>query len=141
MAKHLLLVLCLSFAACTSVPSGTPERFTAFDAIELWEKGEILILDVRSERERQRGVPREHVVSIQYGPSEWSGTVKDEESAKFLKAVLQINPGMKPVAVLCQYGVRAEAANRILAQNGIRAYTIVDGYLGNQNGPGWKSLE
>jgi rhodanese-related sulfurtransferase len=138
---RLLLVLCLTLVACASVPSGTTERFTAFDAMELWEKDEVLLLDVRSELERRKGAPQKRVASVQYGPDRWNGTVDDTETSRFIEAVRRINPDGKPIAILCQYGVRAEAAHRVLAQNGITARTIADGYLGNQNGPGWKSLE
>lgn len=130
-------MLLLALAACT--PTTAPEGILAIDAIERHERGEIIVVDVRAAREVLAAFPKHALVHIQFGPDEW-GAVAEEEARAFAEKLQAVMDG-RPVALLCQYGVRSAAAAEALKRRGIAAQTITDGYLGNRQGPGWRAWE
>ncbi len=131
------LALLLAIAACA--PHLAPEGILAIDAIERHERGEIVVVDVRSAREVLAGFPKRSFVHIQFGANEWR-PVTVEDARAFAEQVRSLMD-RRPIALLCQYGVRSAAAAEALNRYGISARSITDGYLGNNHGPGWRAWE
>ncbi|MBM3539490.1 MAG: rhodanese-like domain-containing protein [Alphaproteobacteria bacterium] len=128
----------LVVGACTI--AGDETGILAADAARAHERGEILLVDVRSGPERLSGMPR-GAVHKQFGPDTWTGTVSTAEAAALVDAIRDLSEARKPVVFLCQSGIRsARAANEMKVQ-GLAALTVTDGYLGNVHGPGWKIRE
>lgn len=126
----------LFLLGCAYVPQ---EGISSFDALRLHEEGRLVVIDVRPSAEILRSLPKRPLVHIQYGPDEW-GAVAENDARAFAEKVRSASDG-KPIALLCQYGVRSAAAAAALRERGIAAQNITDGYLGNNHGPGWRASE
>ncbi len=99
------------------------------------------MIDVRSADERHGRLSKLSMPHIQFGPDGWTGRVDEEEIAAFAERVKAVGQGTKPVALLCQQGVRSGYAADALKRHGLNVTSVVDGYLGNGRGPGWKAWE
>jgi rhodanese-related sulfurtransferase len=136
MRHRWLAVLCLP--SCVSqVPFDAPP---AAEAIERYERHEIIVVDIRSAAEVLSAFPKHALIQIQFGPDQW-GSVTEEQVAAFIRRLAPFMSGGSPVFLLCQYGVRSETASRLLARRGLSVTNIKDGYLGNSYGPGWRAWE
>ncbi len=131
-AHDLVLVSCAQIDETDSIIS--------LDAITAYERGAIVVVDVRSVRERHGGIPKFAMPHVQFGPDTWSAA-SDGDRVTFVARIRAVVPNDRSVALLCQAGIRSLAAAAALREHGIVALNIRDGYLGNSHGPGWKAWE
>jgi sulfur dioxygenase len=109
-------------------------------ACEWWEKGEAVLVDVRTDAEREwvGFVPG----AVPLAWKQWPGMTMNAAFDAGIKAA--VPPGKKAV-LMCRSGVRSIAAARRAAELGIEAYNILEGFEGDpdENGQrgcrgGWR---
>lgn len=102
------------------------------------------LVDVRGPTERRRdGLPKHQHHWIPFGADRWMGGASEQRES-FLREVLTIlGPASEAprLIIICSVGVRSEAAARILAAAGYDASNLQDGWIGNDMGPGLRSVE
>jgi glyoxylase-like metal-dependent hydrolase (beta-lactamase superfamily II)/rhodanese-related sulfurtransferase len=109
-------------------------------ACEWWKKGEAVLVDVRTDAEREwvSFVPG----AVPLAWKQWPGMTMNAAFDAGIKAA--VPPGKKAV-LMCRSGVRSIAAARRAAELGIEAYNILEGFEGDpdENGQrgqrgGWR---
>lgn len=133
----LLLVSCAGGCATTGVERG----MSSFEALGKHERGEIVVVDVRSAEERAGRLPRGPVLHVQFGPDRWRNDITFDQETAFVRKIERLAARGKPLVLLCQYGVRSGAAVRALRRHRVEARSVEDGYLGNELGPGWAAWD
>lgn len=124
---------------CAAVSIQGKGSISSFDALQLLEKGEALIVDTRAEYEKGAGVPRIAATKIQFGPDDFLvRPASEKEKDEFVGKINKLNAGGKKILLLCQYGVRSESARQALAQAGIKAFSVAGGWLGRDGQTGLK---
>ncbi len=108
------------------------EDLTAEEAQAKAERGDLLLIDVRSPQEwRQTGIPASAVPV----------TIHQAGGAQaFYKAILDVVDGdpSRPIAVICARGNRSIKAFQFLKAQGFTAVSNVgEGMFGNGKAPGW----
>lgn len=95
-------------------------------ACQWWQAGEAVLLDVRSDAERDwvGFVPG----AVPLAWKQWPGMVMNTDFDAGLQAAV---PAGKKVVVLCRSGVRSIAAARRAAELGREAYNILEGFEGD----------
>jgi rhodanese-related sulfurtransferase len=95
-------------------------------ALALWQSGEAVLVDIRSDAEREwvGFVPGAAVVAWK----QWPGMAINSEFDNNLKAVV---PAGKKVLLLCRSGVRSIAAARRATELGMQAYNVLEGFEGD----------
>jgi rhodanese-related sulfurtransferase len=79
---------------------------------------------------------------VVYGMDRWRGVPSQAESSAFLLEIAhRIGPPGARLLVLCSVGVRSEVATRVLRGANYRADNVMDGWLGNDMGPGLRANE
>lgn len=118
--------------ACVSLEP--VQRVESFDLIDRHHRKEILLIDVRPQKEiHERGTVRD-AVSIPLGNSPEDHRAFAEQARKLWEI------DRRPIALICRVGLVAERAASTLVENGIAPVIVVsDGYEGSGNGPGWMS--
>ena len=136
--KAFLGLFVVLFAACATLSTSDGGSVSSFDAIQLLERGEAVLVDTRAEYERKSGMP--HMANqIQFGPDDFRGRpASEKEMAEFVAKIGKLDVGGKKILLLCQYGVRSESARQALAQAGIQAFSIAGGWLGRSGQTGLK---
>ena len=134
-AGTVLLPVLMELAACAAPASLSPPalELSAVDAYEISQRGDLLILDIRPKRERDRDGAPLGVRSIPY-PDNYN------QREEFVSAVLvQTNSDRdRPIALICSRGVASRAAQNLLLRASFRAvHTIKGGFLGDEIDPGW----
>lgn len=123
----LLLVLLLPLPAAAANDLLPPQ-----EAWALAEKGELLIIDVRTPPEwAWTGVPRTAARANWWQVAGSNG---------FLKDVMELTNGDRDrrIALICARGVRSSEAARFLQSKGFTNVSdIGEGMLGSRTGPGW----
>ncbi len=127
------LTVALFAAALTiSPPAAADHRLQPAEAHALAEAGDILLVDVRAEREwRLSGVPAGARTLSMHGTKGLRGL---EE------ALLQVTDGDhdRPIVLLCAQGVRSDRASDWLAARGWRdVHDVAGGLFGHGSEPGW----
>jgi rhodanese-related sulfurtransferase len=90
---------------------------------------EFLIVDIRPAAERaEEGHPPES-----FHRPYWAVFGHDQAFGDDVRRAAQ----GRPVAVLCRAGVSSRYAASTLRASGLTAYSIEDGFAGNERGPGW----
>ncbi len=94
-----------------------------------WQAGEAVLVDVRSDAEREwvGFIPQATPVAWK----QWPGMVMNP---LFDQALLAAVPSDKKVLLLCRSGVRSIAAARRATELGLQAYNILEGFEGNPDG-------
>jgi glyoxylase-like metal-dependent hydrolase (beta-lactamase superfamily II)/rhodanese-related sulfurtransferase len=95
-------------------------------AYDWWQKGEAVLLDVRSDAEREWVGFIPGAVSLAW--KQWPGMVPNASFDDGVKAA--VPPGKKAV-LLCRSGARSAAAARRATEFGIEAYNILEGFEGD----------
>jgi sulfur dioxygenase len=110
-------------------------------ACQWWQQGDAVLVDVRSDAEREWVGFVPGAVDVAW--KQWPGMVPNPSFDDQLKAA--VPPGRKAV-LLCRSGVRSIAAARRATELGIEAYNVLEGFEGDpdenaQRGKrgGWRS--
>jgi sulfur dioxygenase len=95
-------------------------------AFEWWQKGEAVLVDVRTDAEREwvGFVPG----AVPLAWKQWPGMALNTQFDEGIKAA--VPPGKKAL-LFCRSGVRSTAAARRAAELGIEAYNILEGFEGD----------
>ncbi|NPC56124.1 MBL fold metallo-hydrolase [Caenimonas soli] len=109
-------------------------------ACEWWQKGDAILVDVRTDAEREWVGFVPGAVPLPW--KKWPGMALNEEFDESLKAA--VPPGKKAV-FMCRSGVRSIAAAKRATELGIEAYNVLEGFEGDpdENGQrgkrgGWR---
>nr|WP_235578385.1 rhodanese-like domain-containing protein [Pseudorhodoferax sp. Leaf267] len=102
---------------------------TAELAHRWWQAGEAVLVDVRTDAEREwvGFVPGALAVAWK----QWPGMAMNEDFDSALRAAV---PEGGKVLLLCRSGVRSVAAARRATELGIEAYNILEGFEGDPDG-------
>jgi glyoxylase-like metal-dependent hydrolase (beta-lactamase superfamily II)/rhodanese-related sulfurtransferase len=95
-------------------------------AYEWWQKGEAVLVDVRTDAEREWVGFVPGAVAVAW--KQWPGMALNNTFDEAIKAA--VPPGKKAV-MLCRSGVRSIAAARRASELGIEAYNILEGFEGD----------
>lgn len=104
----------------------TPELAYAW-----WQAGEAVLVDIRSDAEREwvGFVPG----AVPLAWKQWPGM---QMNAGFDAGIQAAVPSGKKAVLLCRSGVRSIAAARRATELGIEAYNVLEGFEGNADGNG-----
>ncbi len=105
-----------------------PDRLSAEQALEMSQKGELTIIDVRTPMEWMRS-----------GVAEGALTITPQNPA-FMQELNEAVGGdlSKPIALICATGNRTAMIQRFLREQGYSAVAdISEGMMGNFSAPGW----
>jgi sulfur dioxygenase len=100
-------------------------------ACRWWQSGEAVLVDVRSDAEREWVGFVPGAVPLPW--KNWPGMQIDPQFGEKLRAA--VPPGKKAV-LLCRSGVRSIAAARRATEMGIEAYNILEGFEGDADEQG-----
>ncbi|MFM9900318.1 MAG: rhodanese-like domain-containing protein [Polaromonas sp.] len=106
-------------------------------AYQWWVAGEVVLVDVRSDAEREwvGFVPG----AVPLAWKQWPGMAMNPDFDEALKAAV---PAGQKVVLLCRSGVRSiAAAQRATQALGLQAYNILEGFEGDANGQGRRNLQ
>lgn len=95
-------------------------------ACEWWQQGDAVLVDVRSDAEREWVGFVPGAVSLAW--KQWPAMVLNEAFDQALKAA--VPPGKK-VMLMCRSGVRSIAAAKRATELGLQAYNILEGFEGD----------
>ena len=95
-------------------------------AYDWWQKGDAVLVDTRSDAEREWVGFVPGAVSLAW--KQWPGMVMNQGFDEGLKAA--VPPGKKAL-LLCRSGVRSIAAARRATELGIEAYNVLEGFEGD----------
>jgi rhodanese-related sulfurtransferase len=135
----------LALGGCTALPETSPPALSITLASDVGEEvaaGAILV-DVRGPTERRRdGVPRQRHHFVTFGQDNFRTAVTPAELQLFLSQMRErAGPPGRPIILLCSVGVRSAEAARGLGLAGYSVSNVMDGWLGNDAGPGLRALE
>ncbi len=99
------------------------------EAYALWQAGDALLVDIRTDAEREWVGFVPGAVALAW--KQWPGMAINAGFGDALKAVV---PSGKKVLLLCRSGIRSIAAAKCATALGIEAYNILEGFEGDPNG-------
>lgn len=105
-------------------------------ACRWWQSGEAVLVDVRTDAEREWVGFIPGAVPLAW--KQWPGMQVD---ANFGEAVRAAVPAGKKVVLLCRSGVRSIAAARRATELGLEAYNILEGFEGDADAEGHRGLK
>ena len=111
--------------------SGYAGDITASLAWQWVQSGEAVLVDVRSDAEREWVGYVPGAIGLAW--KQWPGMAMNAGFDEELKAVV---PAGKKVALLCRSGVRSVAAARRATELGFAAYNILEGFEGDADAQG-----
>ena len=111
--------------------SGYAGDITASLAWQWVQSGEAVLVDVRSDAEREWVGQVPGAIALAW--KQWPGMVMNAGFDEQLKAAV---PAGKKVALLCRSGVRSVAAARRASELGFAAYNILEGFEGDADAQG-----
>jgi rhodanese-related sulfurtransferase len=144
--RSLLLFAAGTVGGCASssgVRDATPSnRIVLAEDLAEGQFANSKLIDVRGETERRRdGIPGIEHTWVPFGPDRWRGMPDAASQADFLRRITEhLAIDNRPLVLICSIGVRSAAAVRLLADHGVGAESIEDGWLGNDFGPGLRRL-
>jgi sulfur dioxygenase len=100
-------------------------------AYEWWQRGDAVLVDVRSDAEREWVGFIPGAVPLAW--KQWPGMAVNSEFGEALKAVV---PRGQKALMLCRSGVRSIAAAKCAADLGIEAYNVLEGFEGDPDEKG-----
>ncbi len=106
-------------------------------ANEWWQKGEAVLVDIRTDAEREwvGFVPNAAVVAWK----QWPGMAINAAFDMRIKALANEHAG-KPLLMLCRSGVRSVASAKRATELGITAYNILEGFEGDPDEAAKRSM-
>lgn len=121
-----------ALAIAAAVPAFAAEGLKPHQAWSKMERGEMLLLDVRTQGEwMQTGVPKNARLVTLSDPRGSSGFVAGAKKA--VRGDLR-----KPVGVICRTGNRSAKAAALLENAGFKTvYDVPEGVVGNARDTGW----
>jgi rhodanese-related sulfurtransferase len=130
--RYLLLsgaaALGMSFASPICLAAGEPPVMSAPEALEAAEKGDVVLVDIRSREEWQETGVAEPALPISM------------HEGGFVQKLLQAMGGdpSRRVALICATGGRTRYVQNVLASNGFgNVIDVAEGMMGSAAGPGW----
>ena len=126
-----LPVASVSTPAPCAAPSGYAGDVTPQLAAAWVANGEAVLVDVRSDAEREWVGYVPGAVALAW--KQWPGMVVD---AGFNAALRAVVPAGQKVVLLCRSGVRSIAAARSATELGLEAYNILEGFEGDPDAQG-----
>ena len=98
-------------------------------AHQWWQSGEAVLIDVRSDAEREwvGFVPG----AVPLAWKQWPGMAMNAGFDEGLRAALQGDHAGKKAVLLCRSGVRSIAAAKRATELGLEAYNILEGFEGD----------
>lgn len=115
----------------TRAAQGYAGDVTPQQAFDLWQQGEAVLVDVRSDAEREWVGYIPGAVGLAW--KQWPGMALNDS---FDASIRQAVPGGKKALLLCRSGVRSIAAARRASELGIEAYNILEGFEGDADAAG-----
>lgn len=118
-----------AIATCLLIaPVATADIVSVPDAIAAMDRGDMILLDIRSKEEwKETGLPEGALAVSLHSP----------DFGQKLSEVLA-RKGARQVGLICATGGRTAHVLKVLDANGIGGVVDVsEGMLGNANGPGW----
>ncbi len=100
-------------------------------ACQWWQAGEAVLVDVRTDAERDWVGLVPGAVPLAW--KQWPGMVMNPTFDQHLKAAV---PAGQKVVLLCRSGVRSIAAARRATELGLEAYNILEGFEGDPDADG-----
>jgi len=104
---------------------------TAAQAYQWWTSGQAVLIDVRSDAEREWVGFVPGAVALAW--KQWPGMAMN---ADFDAGLHTANPEGKKLVLLCRSGVRSIAAAQRATQLGFEAYNILEGFEGDPDANG-----
>ena len=122
------LILILSLTVLTPLSAVAQEKIDAETAQAMAERGDVLLLDIRTPREwKQTGV----------SPLATPLNMRDSTFGTDLMTLIENNRD-KPIALICASGGRSGYLAQVMAEAGFSAvYDVSEGMMGSKAGPGW----
>ena len=130
-ASPSLTVASVPTPASCALPSGYAGDVTPQLAAAWVANGEAVLVDVRSDAEREWVGYVPGAVALAW--KQWPGMVVD---AGFNAALRAVVPAGQKVVLLCRSGVRSIAAARSATELGLEAYNILEGFEGDPDAQG-----
>lgn len=120
---------------CSTHPPVTGSQVLSVDAYEMSRAGRLAIIDIRPIDERVRdGAPTGALSAVYLNDASADG----EAFSRRISQLVQ-DDHARPIALLCRRGITSRAAQKTLAGAGFATvYSIADGFLGSEAGPGWR---
>lgn len=100
-------------------------------AFEWWQRGDAVLIDVRSDAEREWVGFIPGAIPVPW--KQWPGMAPN---ADFDNAIKSVVPEGKRAVLFCRSGVRSIAAAKRAAELGIEAYNILEGFEGDPDAHG-----
>ena len=104
-------------------------------ACQWWQAGEALLVDVRSDAEREWVGFVPGALAIAW--KQWPGMALNPE---FDARIQTASPDPKKLLLLCRSGVRSIAAAQRATTLGLEAYNILEGFEGNPDARGHRGI-
>jgi len=104
-------------------------------ACQWWQAGEALLVDVRSDAEREWVGFVPGALAIAW--KQWPGMALNPE---FDARIQTASPDPKKLLLLCRSGVRSIAAAQRATALGLEAYNILEGFEGNPDARGHRGI-
>jgi rhodanese-related sulfurtransferase len=104
---------------------------TAFD---WWQSGEAVLVDVRTDAEREYVGFVPGAVNVAW--KQWPGMAMNPVFDAQILAAAQSPKGRQKVLLLCRSGVRSVAAAKRATELGLEAYNILQGFEGDLDAEG-----
>ncbi|MDB5260558.1 MAG: hypothetical protein JWN37_789 [Candidatus Nomurabacteria bacterium] len=119
------IVITFCLAACQSIPQTTtpaqktvPTMITTTKVLDLLDKDEVVIVDVRPKQDRKTFPSAYGIHYLQFGPTQWTGKISGRDEENFLRAIYPIyaeaEEAGKMIVLMCDEGVRARVAAQLL---------------------------
>jgi len=104
-------------------------------AYQWWQSGEAVLVDVRSDAEREWVGFVPGALAIAW--KQWPGMALNPE---FDSRIQNASPDSKKLLLLCRSGVRSIAAAQRATKLGLEAYNILEGFEGNPDAHGHRGI-
>jgi rhodanese-related sulfurtransferase len=104
-------------------------------AYQWWQSGEAVLVDVRSDAEREWVGFVPGALAIAW--KQWPGMALNPE---FDARIQTASPDSKKLLLLCRSGVRSIAAAQRATTLGLEAYNILEGFEGNPDAHGHRGI-
>jgi rhodanese-related sulfurtransferase len=104
-------------------------------AYQWWQSGEAVLVDVRSDAEREWVGFVPGALAIAW--KQWPGMALNPE---FDARIQTASPDSKKILLLCRSGVRSIAAAQRATALGLEAYNILEGFEGNPDAHGHRGI-
>lgn len=105
-------------------------------AFQWWQAGEAVLIDVRSDAEREWVGYVPGAVPLAW--KQWPGMVPN---AAFDDAIRELVPQGGKAVLLCRSGARSIPAAKRATELGVQAYNILEGFEGDVDGAGHRGLK